>query len=73
MSETIRCPGCNRRRKAFGQTLLGAVLCRDCTGARISKRLGRVVLLTPQGKDSLSGQTFEELLEEMAAVGRDRW
>ena len=73
MSNTINCPGCNRRRKALGQTLMGAALCRPCTANRMSKRLGRLVLLTAQGKDSLTGQTFEELLEEMAAVGRDRW
>ena len=73
MTTAVRCPSCNQRRKPFGRTLLGAVLCRFCTEKRISKRLGRIVLLTPQGKDSRTGQTFEELLAEMERVGRDRW
>lgn len=73
MTNAVRCPDCNQRRKPISRTLLGGPFCRFCTEKRISKRLGRMVLITPQGKDSQTGKTFEELLEEMDEVGKDRW
>lgn len=72
MSETVKCPRCNRRRKPFGRTILNAVLCRFCTEKSIGARLGRVVLLTHAGKDTVSGKTFDELMAEMEKIGRPR-
>lgn len=67
MTNTIRCLGCNRRRVPFAKTLLRSPRCRMCTEKYLADKLGRLVLLSPAGKDSVSGKSFEELAEEANA------
>ena len=70
MSVKVRCCSCGRRRVAFAENITGAAACRFCTERQLAARLGRPVLLSPQGRDSVSGKTFERLLAEANRRGR---
>lgn len=70
MSVKVRCSSCGKKRVAFAENITGAAACRFCTERQLSERLGRIVLLTPSGKDSRSGNTFEQLVAEASRRGR---
>lgn len=64
MSVKMRCSSCGRKRVAFAENLTGAPCCRYCTERQLSEKLGRTVLLTPSGKDSVSGKGVGQLFRE---------
>ena len=70
MSVTVKCGRCGNKRVAFASNVFDSPVCRFCAERWISERLGRVVLLTPRGKDSNSGKTFEQLVDEANRKGR---
>ncbi len=55
---------CHSRRVAFAENITGALVCRFCVERQLSEKLGRTVLLTPRGKDSVSGKGVGQLFQE---------
>lgn len=70
MSVTAKCGKCGEKRVVFAHNVFDTPVCRSCAEIWISEKLGRVVLLTPRGKDSRSGKTFEQLVAEANRRGR---
>ena len=70
-SPKAKCCRCGAKRVIFRTNLTGAPLCRYCVETGLSGALGRLVLLSPKGKDSVSGKSYDELWKECR--GRLNW